>query len=111
LIPQSLAYMLGLCQRAGKAASGDTAVELALKKRKAEMLILAADASERTQEKFLELATRAGVPHCRVGTRDELGSALGKAHRAAVVVQSKDFAKGIASILEKEGLALVSGRG
>ena len=111
MIPQSLQSMLGLCQRAGKAASGDLAAEQALKKRKADLLILADDASERTREKFLELAARVGVTCYCVGTRDELGDALGKAHRAAVVIQSRDFAKGIVGILNKEGLTPVTGRG
>jgi ribosomal protein L7Ae-like RNA K-turn-binding protein len=103
--------MLGLCQRAGKVASGEFAAEQALKKRKAEILLVAADASERTAEKFLGLAVRSGVPCYRVGSRTELGEALGKAHRATVVIQSRDFAKGLISILEKEGLTPVTGRG
>lgn len=103
--------MLGLCQRAGKIASGDLAAEQALKKRKANLLILAEDASDRTREKFISLAASLGVSCYSVGTRDELGLALGKAHRAAVVVQSRDFTKGIVGILEKEGLAPLSGRG
>lgn len=111
MIPQSLHSLLGLCQRAGQMASGDMAAEQALKKRKAELLILAEDASERTQEKFLELARRAGVRCYTIGTRDELGGALGKAHRAAVVVQSRDFANGIVGVLQTEGLTPVSGRG
>jgi len=103
--------MLGLCQRAGKLASGDLAAEQALKKGKADLLILAEDASERTREKFARLAARSGVPCYLAGTRDELGSALGKAHRAAVAVQSKDFTKGIIGILEREGLTPVAERG
>lgn len=111
MIPQSLQHMLGLCQRAGKLASGDLAAEQALKKRKANLLILAEDASERTREKFVKLAVQTGVPCFLVGTRDELGEALGKAHRAAVAVQSKDFTKGIKGILEREGLTPVAERG
>lgn len=112
MIPKSVQSLLGLCQRAGKAASGDFAAEQALRKRKADLLILAEDASERTQAKFVELAQRAGVPCYRVGTRDELGEVLGKeGFRAAVVVQSRDFARGIVSHLEKEGLTPATGRG
>jgi len=111
LIPKSLEQMLGLCQRAGKLASGDLAAEQALKKRKADLLILAADASERTRDKFIGLASSFRVPVYVVGTRDELGLALGKSHRAAVAVQSRDFTKGIVGILEKEGLTPVLGRG
>ncbi|MGE5675110.1 MAG: L7Ae/L30e/S12e/Gadd45 family ribosomal protein [Mycobacterium leprae] len=103
--------MLGLCQRAGKAASGDFAVEQALKKRKAELLILAEDASERTREKFVGLAERAGIPCYSVGTLTELGDALGKGYRAAVAIQSRDFTKGIVGILVKEGLTPLTERG
>lgn len=110
LIPKALEQLLGLCQRAGQLGSGDVAVEQALKKRKANLLILAEDASERTREKFVYLAQSFGVPCYVVGTRDELGLALGKAHRAAVAVQSRDFTKGIVGILEKEGLTPVPGR-
>jgi ribosomal protein L7Ae-like RNA K-turn-binding protein len=110
-MPQSLHLMLGLCQRAGKIAAGDFAAEQSLKRHKGNLLLVAADASERTQEKFLNLAKTTGVTAYLVGTRDELGSALGKAHRAAVVIQSRDFAKGVVRILEKEGLTSVTGRG
>lgn len=103
--------MLGLCQRAGKVASGDLAAEQAIKKRKANLVILAEDASERTQEKFVFLAGQAGIPVYRVGTLAELGTALGKGQRATVAIQSKDFSKGILGILSKEGLMPVEGRG
>lgn len=111
MIPQSLRFMLGLCQRAGQAASGEFAVEQALARRKTAILILAEDASANTQERFCGLAARSGVPCYRVGTRDELGSALGKEHRATVAVLSKDFASGITAIMAKEGLTPVEGRG
>lgn len=108
LIPKALQQLLGLCQRAGKLVSGDFAAEQALKKRKADLLLLAEDASDRTQEKFITLADRVGVRCYRVGTRDELGSALGKeGYRAAVVVTSRDFTKGMEAILEREGHAPV----
>jgi len=111
LIPASLQTLLGLCQRAGKAISGEFAVEQALRRRKADLLILAEDASENTQERFINLAQRSGVPCYRFGTRDELGAVIGKGHRATIAVQSRDFAKGIVSALTKEGLAPLTGRG
>lgn len=103
--------MLGLTQRAGKAASGEVAVEQALKKRRAHLLIVAEDASGRTRERLAALAAQTSVPCYVVGTREDLGLALGKAQRAAVAVQSVDLAKGIAGILAREGLAPVAGRG
>lgn len=111
MMPQSLRFMLGLVQRAGKAASGDLAVEQAIKKRRVHLLIVAEDASDRTRERLLSLAAEAAVPCYVTGTRDELGLAIGKGHRAAVAIQSEDFAKGLSEILTREGLASVAGRG
>lgn len=111
MIPKSLEALLGLCQRAGKAASGDLAVEMALKRGTAYLLVVAGDASERTQERLITYASRWSVPCYLAGTRDELGSALGKAHRAAVAIQSKEFANGITAIFEKMGVSPVEQRG
>jgi ribosomal protein L7Ae-like RNA K-turn-binding protein len=102
-IPPSLLSLIGLCYRARMLASGELAAEQSLRKGKAQLLILAADASEKTREKFIALAARNRVPVYLMGTRDALGAALGKAHRAAVVIQSKDFANGMLGILRQEG--------
>ncbi|HEY8346323.1 MAG TPA: ribosomal L7Ae/L30e/S12e/Gadd45 family protein [Symbiobacteriaceae bacterium] len=110
-MPQSLRSMLGLAQKAGQAASGEVAVEEALRKRRAYLLIVAEDASQRTRERLVELAAAASVPCYVVGTREELGRALGKGHRAAVAITSAPFANGITGILTREGLAPVAGRG
>lgn len=103
--------MLGLCQRAGKLVSGDFATEQALRRRQADLLLLAEDASERTREKFLKLAQQAGTTCYSAGTRSDFGSALGKADRAVVAIQSRDFTKGMIGILQKEGLTPLSVRG
>ncbi|MFZ5818083.1 MAG: L7Ae/L30e/S12e/Gadd45 family ribosomal protein [Bacillota bacterium] len=111
MISPALHSMLGLCQRAGKLVSGDFAAEQALRRRKADLLLLAEDASERTREKFLKLAEQASTPCYSAGTRADLGAAIGKADRAVVVIQSRDFTKGIIGILQREGLTPVSARG
>lgn len=103
--------MLGLCQRAGKLVSGEFAAEQALRRRRASLVLLAEDASERTREKFLRLAAGTGTPCYVAGTRSELGTAIGKSDRAVVVIQSRDFTRGISDILRQEGLAPLTGRG
>ncbi|MEW8977289.1 MAG: ribosomal L7Ae/L30e/S12e/Gadd45 family protein [Symbiobacterium sp.] len=110
-MPPSLRAMLGLCQRARKLVSGDLAAEQALRRGRADLVLLATDASERTRAKFAHLAAQAGVPCYFVGTRAELGGAVGKAGRAVIVVQSRDFTRGMIGILQREGLAPVTGRG
>jgi len=103
--------MLGLCQRAGKLASGDLAAEQALRRRRAELVLIADDASDRTRDKFVHLADQSGTPCYSVGTREALGGALGKAGRAVIVIQSRDFTRGIIGILQREGLTPATGRG
>lgn len=107
-MPQSIAALLGLCQRAGQLASGDMAAEQALRKRKALLLLIATDTSERTQNRYRHLARTAGVPCYLVGTLDELGSAVGKSRRAALAILSIDFARGIQGMIKKEGIEPVS---
>ena len=70
-------FALGLAQKAGKLASGDYAVRSALKNGKAKLLLM---------------AEMSDTPVVECLTRDELGWAIGKAKRTAVVVLDNSFA-------------------
>ncbi len=87
----NIAFALGLAQKAGKVASGDVAVKIALKSGKAKLLLLAADAAPNSKKDMYYLAEFANVPVMEVLTRDELGFAIGKAKRTAVVITDKNF--------------------
>lgn len=86
-------FALGLAQKAGKAMSGDLAVRGALKSGKTKLLIIASDASETTKKELCLLAKEAKVEILEISTRVELGSAMGKAPRAAVAIMDVNFAK------------------
>ena len=81
-------FALGLAQKAGKLASGDYAVRSALKNGKAKLLLVAADAAENSKKDMYFMAEMSDTPV----TRDELGWAIGKAKRTAVVVLDNSFA-------------------
>ena len=81
-------FALGLAQKAGKLASGDYAVRSALKNGKAKLLLVAADAAENSKKDMYLSDT----PVVECLTRDELGWAIGKAKRTAVVVLDNSFA-------------------
>jgi ribosomal protein L7Ae-like RNA K-turn-binding protein len=100
--------LLGLAQRAGQVASGETAAELALKKGQGKLALLADDASERTRERFLFLVQKAGVPCYGGGNREALGAAIGKAPRSMVVVTADSFAKGLIEILKRTGASPIT---
>ena len=82
-------FALGLAQKAGKLASGDYAVRSALKNGKAKLLLVAADAAENSKK---DMYFMADTPVVECLTRDELGWAIGKAKRTAVVVLDNSFA-------------------
>lgn len=86
------AFALGLAQKAGKVVSGDFAVRGALKSGVVELLVLAQDTAPNSKKDMYYLAEQAGVPVLELLSRAELGSAIGKAQRAAVAITDKGFA-------------------
>lgn len=87
--------LLGFAQRAGKAASGESASVANLKKGKASLVILAEDASERTRSSFSRLCDDSGVPYRVFSTKLELGLALGRTPRSIVTILDRNFGKSI----------------
>jgi len=97
---QKLMSILGLAQKAGKIVSGDFAVQGALKSGKARLLIIASDASESTKKEYKYLASARNIEiHC-VLSKEQLGGAIGKALRAAVVITDEGFIKPIILALQ-----------
>ncbi len=89
---------LGLAQKAGKLASGDTAVQTAVKAGKAKLLLVAADAAKNSRKNMFNMAASFAVPVYGCLGRRSLGGAIGKAERTAVAVLDKGFAV----MIEKE---------
>ncbi|KAF1084568.1 putative ribosomal protein YlxQ [Sporotomaculum syntrophicum] len=97
----AVANLLGLCRRAGKVISGETAVQNAFMKNEIKLLILAGDASKRSQEKFMQLAKENSVPAFCYSSKNELGFLLGKAPRTVVAIIDEQLARGIAGAMER----------
>ncbi len=90
--------MLGLAQKAGKAASGEFAVESAVKSGKAWLVIVANDASANTKKKMTDMTGFYEIPICFLGTKDTLGQSMGKEYRSMAAVLDENFS---AAILKK----------
>ena len=88
----NVAFALGLAQKAGKTASGDTAVRSSLKSGKVKVLVLAQDAAPNSKKEIYFLAEMAGVQVIELLTRNELGYAIGKGPRIAVAITDANFA-------------------
>lgn len=98
---QKLMSLLGLAQKAGKIVSGDFAVQGAIKSGKAKLLIIATDASESTKKEYQYQASSRNITIYCVLSKEQLGGAIGKALRAAVVITDEGFIKPITLILQE----------
>lgn len=111
MIPNEVASMLGLCRRAGQVIAGEFAVERALQSRRAALLLISDDASPRTRERFVGLAERAKVACYQLGTREELGHAIGQPPRVVLAVQNGPLARNLAGRLTSVAEAMADPRG
>lgn len=96
-----IAHMLGLCRRAGKVVSGDTAVRNSILRNEVKLLILTRDAAKRTQDNFLQLAKEKDIPVFYYASKNELGTLLGKAPRTVAAITDEQLARGIAGAMER----------
>ena len=87
--------LLGLACRAGKTVCGDGAAQKTLKKKSVPLLFLSADGGNDNVTKYRRLAERKGIVIIDTYTKDELGSAVGKAQNVIVLVDDKGFAAAI----------------
>lgn len=87
---------LGLAMRAGKLAIGDDIVLQAIRSKEAKLVILADDASARTQKKFRDKCSHYQIPLVVYGNRYELGASIGKEERVVIAVNDQGFAEMIA---------------
>ena len=99
---QKILNMLGLAQKAGRIASGETAAECAVKSGNTRLLIVAADASDGSRKHWTDKTAYRQIPCVTWGTKEELGRAVGKAERSALAVTDENFALRIREMLREE---------
>ena len=87
--------MLGIAAKAGRLASGETAVEQAVRKGRAALVILSEDASQNTSKKFYNLCRHTAVPVIVFETKESLGRAIGKGERSSIAVLDAALAEAI----------------
>ena len=95
--------LLGLAAKAGRVVSGEFATEKAVKAGKARLVLVAGDASDNSKKKFSDMCAYYKVPIYLVGTKEELGSAIGKEYRASLALTDENFAVAMVKKLEKTG--------
>ncbi len=90
---------LGLAARARKIAVGETAVELICSK-KAKLVFLANNSSERTHSRILHICNSCGVPCIDRYSSEEISEAIGQWNRMTVAIMDERMAKAILNCLK-----------
>ena len=98
-ISKVLSY-LGLAMKSGNLVSGEFMTEKAVKEGRAQLVIVADDASANTKKMFTNMCTFYKVPMYCLGDKNQLGHTIGKEFRASLAVLDQGFAKSIQKQLE-----------
>lgn len=84
--------MLGLARRAGKLQGGETQVLDAVRSGKAQLVIIAADASDNSKKLFNDKCSYYHVPVYEYGAKETIG-------HASVAVTDKNFSEAVRRLL------------
>lgn len=95
MMNNKLFSFISLAQKAGKIASGEDTCIREIKSGKARLVIVAVDSSDNTKKMFKDMCSYRGIPYLEHGTKDMLGSAIGKEYRAVIAIKDDGFADGI----------------
>lgn len=93
---------LSLAAKAGKVKSGEFQTEITVKQGMAYLAVVAEDASEGTKKKFCSLCEYFGVPTLFYGTRESLGSCIGKDFRATLAITDERLAEMVSREIKTE---------
>ena len=91
--------LLGLARRAGALERGTGSTQRAVKDGRARLVLLAQDASQVQRDKVLKLLRHRETPRVVLGSRAELGAAVGSAPVSALAVTEAGFANQLVSQL------------
>jgi len=97
-----LLNMLGLCARAGRIVSGFDAVDIAIRKKQARLVLIDQDASGGTKKLLEEKAAKAEVPVLYIESQS-LGNAIGKPGRMLAAATDQSFADRILTLGKEPG--------
>lgn len=100
-LEERIGAYLALANKAGKVVSGGEMVAEALRKRTVGVVFLATDISPDIGQKFVHLATGAGVPYYRLLDKDRLGALIGKELRSVAAIEQSGFVDSVRKELER----------
>ena len=86
-------------QRAGKIIFGTDAVIDSINYKKAKLVIITIDASEKTKKNIIYICDKNKVPYIVFGNKDDMSHAIGKTNKVVFAIKDKNLADGIKKII------------
>lgn len=102
--------LLGIAAKAGKAASGELAATEAIRSGRAELVLIAKDASDNTKDRFVSMCLGHKAAACGYSTKEDLGRCIGKAERSVLAVTDRGLAEALTALLQNESEAEFYGK-
>ncbi|MGN0348432.1 MAG: L7Ae/L30e/S12e/Gadd45 family ribosomal protein [Roseburia sp.] len=93
--PDKILSLLGIAAKSGNVVSGEFSTEKAVKEGRANLVIVAADASDNTKKKFSNMTEFYRVAMYVYADKDSLGHFIGKEFRASLAVTNEGLARSI----------------
>lgn len=98
MINKRILGLIGLSAKARNICFGADSVEMNIKSKKVFLVLIAEDASNRTQEKFKKICETYKIPVIIEGTIEELSKSIGKNNKAIIGIENKNLSEEIEKI-------------
>ncbi|SDY84543.1 Ribosomal protein L7Ae [Proteiniborus ethanoligenes] len=98
---KKLLSMLGIGRKAGLIVSGEMGCIHSLKDDSSKLLIIALDASDNTKNKFKALCNNKNITYVEIGSKAELGLAIGKGITSVISINDEAFSKALYKIIDE----------
>lgn len=92
--------LVGIAKKAGRISVGESAVKDSIRFGKCGLVIIAGDASDNTKKSVINSCKYYGATYYEVGTKEEIGRAIGKGNTSSVSVNDEGLAKAIEEKLQ-----------
>lgn len=96
--------LIGIATKAGKISAGTEIVTENIKLKKAKLIIVAEDCSEKTKSNFEYLCNKYNIKLIVCETIENLSNAIGKKNKAVICVKDKNFADEMVRIYGGEAI-------
>ena len=90
---------MGIATKAGKVAFGTEAVTELIEKKKAKLVVIAEDASDKSKENITYLCKKNQIPIAVFGTIEIISKAIGKPNKAVISIKDKNLGEEIYKII------------